>query len=360
MAHELQKLDSQKRTKYMSIQNQFNKFHDAIKLTRESDSYKAAREKDDSIKEDIKKAFKEEGYPVINDFLQGSHSTDTGVNSLVGDRDVDRAIVIDIVNAPDDPVDPKKTIRDVLKKRGFSDRKIKKPCVTANYASDDLHFDYPVYKSDALGNLEIAIGKEFSGEAERYWDGSDPKGLSDYVNDKNGNLTDKERAQFRRIVRYLKRWRDERYASEQERKKVYSIGLTLMARACLASQIDEEGRANDLLALRETVYAILHTGGFFTLTDAINEKYDVKVNLPVKPWRDVFEKNGSSVGTQLRSKFLKLISKCDDALAEENVIKQSEIMRSQLGDDFPIPEKNDSVRKNVYVGGGLVSDHGGA
>ncbi len=106
----------------MSIQRQFDKFHDAIKLTRENAGYKEAREKDDSIKAEIKTAFQEAGYPVIEDFIQGSMAdgVNTGIVSLHGDRDIDRALVIAAEKAPADPIEPKKVLRDTLKKRGFS------------------------------------------------------------------------------------------------------------------------------------------------------------------------------------------------------------------------------------------------
>ena len=346
----------------MSIQKQFDKFHDNIKLTREDKAYKEAREKDDSIKSDIKSAFKDAGYPVTEDFIQGSMAdgVNTGVISLHGDRDIDRALVIDSDKSPDDPTAPKKVLRDTLKKRGFSDPRIKKPCVTANYVSSDLHFDYPIYSKDSCGNLELAVGKEFSQEDSKKWDDSDPKGLIDHLKDENGDLTSLEKSQYRRIARYLKRWRDFRYTDDTERKKVYSIGLTLMAKDSFSKQVNEDGVPNDLLALRETISNVLYTKGYFSLTDLENDKYKISVSLPVSPWRDIFDGHGSSVGTPLRKKLIKLLEKCDLALVEENVVEQSKILRKQFGDDFPLAEKKDSVKKNIYVGGGLVGDPSGA
>ena len=55
----------------MGIQTQFKKFHDKIKLSREDKSYRKARNRDDSISEDVKKSFKEADYPVIEQFIQG-------------------------------------------------------------------------------------------------------------------------------------------------------------------------------------------------------------------------------------------------------------------------------------------------
>ena len=130
----------------MGIQTHFDKFHDRIKLGRKDDAYKKARERDDSIKADVKAAFSDAGYPVIADFIQGSLKTHTGIIPISGDYDIDRALVIDDEKAPDNPVTPKKKALDVLKDRGFKNAKIKKPCVTADYASDNVHIDFIVYK----------------------------------------------------------------------------------------------------------------------------------------------------------------------------------------------------------------------
>ena len=43
----------------MSIQRKFINFHNAIKLSREDDKYRDAREKDESILAALKAAFKE-------------------------------------------------------------------------------------------------------------------------------------------------------------------------------------------------------------------------------------------------------------------------------------------------------------
>ena len=130
----------------MGIQTHFDKFHNKIKLGREDDAYKKARERDDSIKKEVSSAFAQAGYPVVNDFIQGSLKTHTGIVPISGDYDIDRALVIEGKNAPENPVTPKKTVLDVLGGRGFKNAKIKKPCVTADYASDNVHIDFIIYK----------------------------------------------------------------------------------------------------------------------------------------------------------------------------------------------------------------------
>ena len=91
----------------MGIQSHFDKFHNKIKLGRKDDAYRHARERDDSITKAVKESFKEAGYPVASDFIQGSLATNTAIIAIAGDSDVDRALVLNADDAPSNPVDPK-------------------------------------------------------------------------------------------------------------------------------------------------------------------------------------------------------------------------------------------------------------
>ncbi|MFX9343830.1 nucleotidyltransferase, partial [Acinetobacter baumannii] len=70
--------------------------------------------------------------------------------------------------------------------------------------------------------------------------------------------------QFRRLVRYLKRWRNLKFSPDVCRK-IYSIGLTVMIKQNFKPSIDEDGFPNDLLALKATVDSILDWSGYFQL-----------------------------------------------------------------------------------------------
>ena len=166
----------------MGIQTHFDKFHDKIKLGREDDAYSKVRDRDDSIKAEVKTAFSEADYPVVADFIQGSLMTHTGIVPISGDYDIDRALVIDEEKASDNPVAPKEKALDVLEDRGFKNAKIKKPCVTADYASDNVHLDFIVYKRS--GNQHyLAVGKKNSDEHNREWSAADPLGLIAWIDD---------------------------------------------------------------------------------------------------------------------------------------------------------------------------------
>lgn len=344
----------------MSIQAKFFKFHDKIKLGREDDEYKSAREKDDSILKDVKKALKEEGYPVIEDFLQGSQSTATAVKHPVDDFDIDRSVVIAFDDAPDDPVKVKKIILKVLEDRGFKNAKIKKPCVTADYASLSLHIDIPLYR-EQNGIYELAVGKKNSKDENKEWSNSDPKGLRDWINSITNYIgsAGEKLKQFKRIVRFLKRWRDVKFSSDVA-KKVFSIGLTVMAKEQFQPNFDSNGKASDLIALRDTVSAILN-GCYFS--DQGNDQYKVKVDLPTSPWRDIYDGSSINTGTQLYNKLTSLKNKLNKVIDEEDLTKQCKLLNEIFGDDFEVPSKSSKARtiaKATYVTAGAAGTSQGA
>ena len=344
----------------MGIQTHFNKFHRKIKLGREDDAYKKARDRDDSIKREVKKEFKEAGYPIVADFIQGSLKTHTGIVPISGDYDIDRALVIDGDTAPENPVTPKKTALEVLENRGFKNAKIKKPCVTADYAGDNVHIDLIIYKKSEDQHY-LAVGKKNSDENNREWAIADPLGLMEWIADFSDYDDDAEdvRAQFRRLVRYLKRWRDVQF-TETVRPKVFSIGLTVMVKQSLESSFSTEGASQDLEALRATVEAILDAGYFDEEGDG---KYRVRVDLPVEPHRDIFYGSALDTGTQLYNKLKHLKKQLEKAEALSDEREQCEILNELFDEDFEVPDPpkgGSKANRAVYPTAGVVGHSQGA
>lgn len=343
----------------MSLQNQFSKFHDKIKLGREDDPYREARTKDSSILDDLRDEFKNAGYPIIETFIQGSFSTHTGIKHPVADFDIDRAVVIDADNAPDDPVEVKKLVLKVLEKRGFKNARIKKPCVTADYIHSNLHIDIVIYRNQDQ-HYELAVGKFNSNVENREWSRAEPKKLIEHINDSSQYIgsADLKTRQVKRLVRYVKRWRDEKF-EQNVGKKVFSIGLTLMLKDKFRPSISYDGKVNDLQSLRDTVSAILNADYFQRVDDG---KYKVNVQLPVQPYRNVFENSSIDTGTQLYNKLNAMLAKLDQALNEDSLRKQCEILQGLLGDDFEVPEKeqDSNAKKVAYSSAGVVGTSQGA
>tara|TARA_R110001583_G_scaffold122072_1_gene273324 strand:+ start:6853 stop:7884 length:1032 start_codon:yes stop_codon:yes gene_type:complete len=343
----------------MSLQTKFINFRDTIQLGREDAAYKDAKDKDESILIAIKKAFREAGYPVIDSFYQGSMSTNTAITHPIKDFDIDRALIIDANDAPDNPMEVKKLVLQVLENRGFKNATIKKPCVTADYASLNLHIDITVYRKNG-DSYELAVGKASSDENNREWSPSAPKKLINYINSKDeyyGSSEDKLK-QFKRLVRYIKRWRDNKFSSVVG-NKIYSIGVSVMFKDKFAPSFSDDGKANDLQALRDTVHAVINGGYFETQSD---DKYKVRVTLPTLPYRDIFHSSSIDTGTQFRNKLVSMRTKLDEALEESSLIKQCEIMRGLFGDDFEVPDSDqgNTISKVAYTSAGVVGTSQGA
>ena len=347
----------------MSLQNQYKKFTDTISLTRQDSGYKDAREKDDLIYGKIKAAFKEEKYDISETFLLGSMGVYTGIKPIDGDHDIDRAIVVTEESSPENPIDIKKVVKKVLKDHGFSDPKIKKPCITADYKSKPIHIDYVVFRIDDNADIELAVGKETSNEDNRKWDESDPKGLKSWLVWEGEGKSTEERAQYYRLVRIMKRWRDYKYTDVKKRKKVYSIGLAVMLKEKICFSIDENGKADDHLALRNTIDNILADSTYFKkdiFSTLLGEaKYDLIVNLPKSPNRDIFDNHGKTVGTTLRERLSKLRDILDEVTEQKDLKSQCEILeKSAFGNDFPIPSDNE--KREQTDSSGVMSVSSGA
>jgi hypothetical protein len=345
----------------MPLQDRYREFHDNIKLTRESDKYKAAREKDATITPKVEAAFKDKGYEVLPNFIQGSMATHTGIVPLDGDYDIDRGLAITHDSAPDDPVEPKKIIKGVLSDHGFSNPRIKKPCVTADYKADPMHIDYPTYRVDAGSNYQLAIGKENANDENKCWDSADPKGLNDWITASTNHqqalipLSQAQKQQFYRLVRYLKRWRDYKYTSASARDKVYSIALTVMAKESFCPCEDDDGKPDDNLALKKTLDVILEQKGYFQSLGG--DKYSIVVYLPVTPNRDIFDGRGDQVGTTLRNRMTRLRDALKEVVDMDSEKKQCTKLREQFGDDFPEGKETARVKQATA---GLVGTSSGA
>ena len=211
-------------------------------------------------------------------------------------------------------------------------------------------------------NHYLAVGKKNSDEDNREWSAADPLGLIVWIND--DSLYDQDDAkdvlaQFRRLVRYLKRWRDVQF-TDAVAAKAYSIGLTVMVKSELISSFSDEGARQDLKALRKTVRAILD-GGYFDEEDT--GRYRVRVHLPVKPWRDIFDGSSLDTGTQLYNKLKRLEEKLVEVEGLSDEHKQCEVLSELFGDDFEVPNPPSGSSKSAkakYPSAGRVTTSVGA
>ncbi len=139
----------------------------------------------------------------------------TGVKPLDGDYDLDVAIVFDLDTEDyPDPVVVKSWVFDAVMKHTENVR-MREPCVTVFYQDKGefvYHVDLAIYGQRGESKpIRLARGRKGGAEESRRWEDSDPKALLETVRDR---FADEDGAQFRRCIRYLKRWKDFKFPSD--------------------------------------------------------------------------------------------------------------------------------------------------
>ena len=271
----------------MSIQSEFIDFHNRIKL--DYDVKAELAEKRDILLGILRNSGKLPGFEEYN---QGSYGMYLGVEPIDGrEYDIDVGLRFNADKDDYEPMDIKNIIADVLKNLTDYGTTVKKPCVTVTYKKDGeaaYHVDLVTYlyedHTDKDSQLYLARGKESMPE-EIYWEKSDPVGLVDYINNKvnKGNARD----QFRRTIRYIKRWKNRRFNSAGHAEPA-SIGITL-----IVADNFVESSGDDLSALLSAVKSIQNLFQTVKYEDGrwlYRIKYPMPYSLNFENDTDAFEK----------------------------------------------------------------------
>ncbi len=313
-------------------QAHFISFHNKILL--DIDSNELLREKRDTLLQNLKDNINSDA-PSYTTFHQGSYELSTGVNPLSGDPDMDIGIIFDC-NPTDypDPVVLKRYVKNALNRLNRTLR-IRKPCVTVEYMKDgvrELHIDLAIYCTDSSGTTQLARGRESdpANNEHRYWEASEAKKLNKTILDAF-NGTDRE--QWRRVVRYLKRWRDLKIGH----KNIPSIALTIEALNQFKPVYDSvDGKARDLIALRDLINNVLNRWVSTRL----------QVWLPVQTQCDLMESVTDTQMEEFKTKLTRLRDVLNEAKLEADTHEACKLLNGEFGDDFPIPPKEDTTKKD--------------
>lgn len=338
-----------------NVQRQFEKFDEVIRLKR-FDENETLREKRDIIirklKDKLPKVFEDAGEecPVFYFRDQGSYEMGTGVVPLNGDFDIDQGLYFQVSKDQyPDPVVLKQRVHTALD--GHTDNVvIRRSCVTVFYHNDGepiYHVDLAVY-SDAECNIDqkqyIAKGKSSSTADYRIWEQTNPQALTELM---EARFIGNDRHQFRRVVRYLKRWKDENFDVSTNGAPI-GIGLTIAAYNWLQNSYSDAfyGTPDDLAALRKLIGQMI--GCFSSIWDE-GEQALVRrlvVKMPVEPWNDLFAKMTSQQMANFEDKLKVLQESLDEAASELDPVEACIVLRKVFGEDFPVPEKQETARKN--------------
>lgn len=344
------------------IQNQLIEFHDKIKLGRYDENEELRNKRDiitQKIESGLEKHFKdkEESVPSISFIDQGSYAIDAAINPKDGDYDIDEGIIIGLnkEDYEDDPIYFKKIVRDIMLTHTKKNPEIKNPCVTITYSMNDepqFHVDLPIYlKSSNDDNLYLSWGKEFALKENKKWEISDPNGLNGYI--RNAFSGDDKR-QFKRAVRYLKKWKDEKFASETSDGTPPSIGLTIIAADKFSPTkeyniIKGKEEYNDLKAMK---YLVDDLKSIFEYKYCENEEeflYVIEYELPVGNEGNVFSKMTNRKMNAFYEKVEKLQGALEYAINETDPNKACTELAKFFGEQLPIPESIENRYKTVGV-----------
>ena len=327
-----------------TLQNEFRKFHDEIKLKNYEENSVLREKRDiilDLIKENIKK---NESCPVssFSHFDQGSYAMHTGVIPVNGDYDIDEGLIFEIDCNDYSPLDVKRWVYDSV--NGHTNNVFwKRPCITVQYSQKDepiYHVDLAVYACDSNENHWLARGKQYSSDNEIKWEQCDPKELIKKIKEK---LTDaRDREQFYRIIRYLKYWARINF-SQIGNDSPPGIGLTVNAYGWFQPNYnwnpDTQREYNDLIGLKELTGSLIDNWG---------ER--LQAILPVNPWNDLYSKMTDTQMDNFKGKLEKLRDTLIDVSEEEDEVEASKKLQDVWGDKFPVVEVSQRRKaRNVSV-----------
>lgn len=308
------------------LNKEFNSFHSTITLSKsKKDGLIKSR---DAIRKRIRNWFKEnkpdELQPSFR--IQGSFAMKTTVNPIVIKKDDKKLYKYDL----DDGVyfvdksdsDRRKSITTwhnwVLKavdQHTGETTKDKTTCIRVMFA-DGHHIDLPIYykQSDSdADDPELA-------HKSKDWLVSDPRAFFNWFNDKA-----KDKPQLRKIVRYLKAWKNNRETEVSSLKLPSGFAITILATDNFV-ECD-----NDDESFRKTVTAI---------KESLDLKYEcLRPTIPKN--EDIFEDDTETFKRTFLSNLKNLIRACEKAHNEKNFKKASEYLQKQFGERFPLGKDED-------------------
>lgn len=345
------------RTTMANIQKQLQEFDEKIRLKR-FDENATLREKRDAVLTKLRARFdvwRKDGrsIPTFSEFNQGSYAMGTGIQPADGDYDIDVGLRFNAKKTDyPNPVDLKILVADALEGHTELGTDVRRSCVTVKYKIDGeqaYHVDLAIYAYDdpesPAKRLFLAKGKRGSDQVNRWWEESDPLGL---VNRIDAHYADKDdEAQFLRVIRALKRWKTEKFKTEGNNAPS-GVGLTIAAlnlfrpvvsRDALAKSVTSDDRSAMRTFVNDLIGQFRATG---RSSEAGEPMYRVQVALPVAPWKDIFERMTDGQMTTFRDRLVQLRDALDKVANEADPVVACKAMRKEFGDEFPVPEKQDT------------------
>jgi len=316
----------------MNFDKQFKEFHSQVKL--DSTKKQQLLRSKGSLREKIKKDFREKSRtPVPKFYMQGSFSMTTTINPISVEYDLDDGVYLQNIDTSK-PMDEWESSEKVHKwivdaVNGHTSKKPtdKNLCVRVNYADENKHVDLPIYveKGDTY-----YLAVKNSG-----WIESDPKEISDWFADEVKTKGE----QYRRIVRYLKAWKDFREDENSSLKLFGGFQLTVLASYHFIEDLDNDEES------------------FFRTVQEINNnlwKYKYKIPHP-KNGKNIIDHYTDRRKEIFQDEFKAMYNKAKDAYEESDCVEKSKKWRKVFGDRFPSLTKEDCEDKDEKANAAIIT-----
>jgi hypothetical protein len=315
------------------LQRYFEQFHNTIRA--DYDMNKTLREKKDIILNRIRNHLKDKDRPGFDELLQGSYKMKTGVDPVAGlEYDIDVGLRFSFKETDYDAKTVRRWVFEAVV--GHTDNVEEMgPCIRVTYATGGYHVDLVVYCvwTDTFGVEQFRLAHKTDG-----WRPAEPVKLLDHVKAHRKPFEDTEDAgtstdQFRRVVRYQKRWNDVAIPAERSDKPT-GLAFTLLACERLIRHEYTDGDPDDRSALASLARQAGSIAGRLT------------AKKPTPEYEDMFGRLSDEEMKKLKERFIKLADVLDEAGRTVDVRDACKKIREVLGDDFPLPDPEDTAKKS--------------
>lgn len=310
----------------MNFDKQFKEFHGAIKLSStKKEELTGSR---DALRKKIKKCFKNKNRNQPRFYMQGSCSMKTTINTISAEYDLDDGVYLQNINTlnPMDEWDkPEKVhqwIVDAVNGHTSKTPIDKNLCVRVNYADENRHVDLPIYVEK--GNTYYLAVKNNG------WIESNPKEVSDWF----ANEVKTKGEQYRRIVRYLKAWKDFREDENRSVKLFGGFQLTV-----LASYHFVEDKDSDEVSFYQTIQAIENNLW----------KYSSAISYPNEPSKNIIEHYSDTRKKQFQDEFKAMFEKAKKAYDEDECKEKAKKWIKVFGNRFLVPSESECEKISSKV-----------
>lgn len=311
------------------IQRQFEQFHEQIRT--DYDTNEELRNKRDIIIGLIEHSLQQKGRPSFERLMQGSYIMRTGVMPVAQkEYDIDVGLRFKLNSADYSANDVRKWIFEAVEDH-TKDTELKGPCVRVRYAAG-YHVDLVAYAwwKDGLNAEHYKLAHKAG------WVDTDPKALIAHVNNAGAPYTGTEggtqTTQFRRVIRYLKRW-DDVWQPDETDAKPSGLAYTLLCVNTLQRTESYDGKPDDRLALH-------------ALATAACLQPRLHAKKPTPEHEDMFGRISDSDMQALKLRFAAMRDALAAAANEPDPVVACEKLRAVFGPDFPVPPPDETGRKS--------------